>query len=414
MDIFLNKERLTVYPRIFIFLYIVIAALWILLGNAPTDPLGKPIGTDFIEFYSASVLARQGNPADAYNLNKIQKIQKMIIGKEVPLYAFNYPPPFLLLITPLSYIPYFGALVLWLSISFICYLLIVRKIAPHPVTTWLFLAFPGVFINISNGQSIFILASLLGGGLLLTDDHPFLAGFLFGLLSNKFHLALLVPIALLAGRKWKALFSTLITICCLVFLSIFIFGTEAWIAFLGNIPLLSHILMYGNTFWFKMPTFFAAARLIGFDISVAKILQAIVTIVTIICITWTWYYDTPHPIRSALLVIGAIFATPYAFDYDLALLGLPLAWIGWLIYKENPSIKGQILLLLVWLSPLITPIIAYFTKLQICPVILIVFFFFIIKVLKDGNKMQFYENIKDSTRILTSVRMLFKNSDTYQ
>lgn len=383
MDTFLNKERLTVYPRIFISLYVVITTIWILAGDFPTDPLGKPIGTDFIEFYSASILTRQGNPAEAYNFEKIQDVQKTIVGKEVPPYAFNYPPPFLLFILPLSYLPYFAALVIWIGISFICYLLIVRKIAPHTATIWLFMAFPGVFVNICNGQSIFIIASLLGGGLLLTDNHPYTAGILFGLLSNKFHLALLVPIALMAGRKWKALLSMLMTIGFLVLLSAFTLGIDTWMAFFRNIHFLSHLLEYDRTYLFKIPTFFSAALLLGASISTAKILQTAMTLIIIICIVWIWYHDTPHPIRSALLVLGVILATPYAFDYDLALLALPLAWIGWHIYKQNPSLKAQVLLLLVWLSPIITPLIARLTKLQICPAILILFFFFIIKMLWD-------------------------------
>ena len=62
------------------------------------------------------------------------------------------------------------------------------------------LAFPATFINLFHGQNGFLNAALLGAALLALDRRPVVAGILFGLLSYKPHLGLLVPLALLAGR----------------------------------------------------------------------------------------------------------------------------------------------------------------------------------------------------------------------
>ncbi len=61
----LTRERLTVYPRIIVVLYILVGGYLILLpgllGHGLVDRLGKPIGTDFAVYWTASKLALGGN-----------------------------------------------------------------------------------------------------------------------------------------------------------------------------------------------------------------------------------------------------------------------------------------------------------------------------------------------------------------
>lgn len=67
---FLNSERLTIYPRIFLVLYLLIGGFWILggfiTGHGALDRLGKPIGSDFVQFWTASQLALTSNPETVY------------------------------------------------------------------------------------------------------------------------------------------------------------------------------------------------------------------------------------------------------------------------------------------------------------------------------------------------------------
>src|SRR5450759_3851231 len=101
----LTRERLTVYPRIIVVLYILLGGYLILLpgllGHGLVDMLGKPIGTDFAVFWTASKVALGGEPATIYDFSKLQAIQKSLIGADFPLVWF-YPPTFLLIVLPLS------------------------------------------------------------------------------------------------------------------------------------------------------------------------------------------------------------------------------------------------------------------------------------------------------------------------
>jgi hypothetical protein len=54
------------------------------------------------------------------------------------------------------------------------------------------------------GQNSTWTPGLFGGGLSLLERRPLLAGGLLGLLIYKLQLGLLIPVALLAGRHWRA------------------------------------------------------------------------------------------------------------------------------------------------------------------------------------------------------------------
>jgi alpha-1,2-mannosyltransferase len=64
----LNQERLTVYPRIFLALYLLFClALVFSALRSPgglTDFLDRPLGTDFSQFWVASSVALTGDPAE--------------------------------------------------------------------------------------------------------------------------------------------------------------------------------------------------------------------------------------------------------------------------------------------------------------------------------------------------------------
>ena len=94
-----------------------------------------------------------------------------------------------------SFLPYLPSLVLWLSITFSLYVLILYRIAPHPTTIWLALAFPGAFQNLIHGQNAFLTTVIIGAGFLLFEGRPLFAGITFGLLIYKPQFALLFPFA---------------------------------------------------------------------------------------------------------------------------------------------------------------------------------------------------------------------------
>jgi alpha-1,2-mannosyltransferase len=67
------------------------------------------------------------------------------------------------------------------------------------------------------------------GGLLSLDRRPVLAGVLFGILTVKPQLGLLLPIILLLERRWVTIASTVMTIAVLFVVTAMLFGLDVWI-----------------------------------------------------------------------------------------------------------------------------------------------------------------------------------------
>jgi len=379
----LNDERIKLYPRCFIGLYVVIylyLALPGLIGPERLDRLGNPVGMDFSGFYAASSLASTQNPAAVFNLERMQEaIDRVIGGKSDFSWYWIYPPNYLLALLPASYLPYFASLALWLSLTLCGYLLVIGKIAPHPSSYWLALAFPGTFANFYQGQNGFLSAMLLGAGLLLLERAPFIGGLLFGLLCYKPQLAMLIPVALLAGRYWRALGGMIAGTLAFVLLSFLVLGTDIWLEFWHSLPFARQVLEM--QMW--MGSTLSAAKLAGAPPLIARILQGLVMLASLAIIVWAWSKQVALPVRSSVLVLGLLLSTPYFFPHELALLALPLALMGWEGYTKGWLPGEQPLLILAWLLPLFAFGIAKLIHLQLVPIVLAGLLFFAIKRVKQ-------------------------------
>lgn len=362
----LNERRLRDYPRIFVAVFALAAALWIGMSDGVVDLKGKPLGYDFITFYSAAQVARD-EPTAVYDLAAMRAAQLAIAPGTLQPYAWLYPPTFLLLVLPLQWLPYLAALVATMAATFVAYQAVLRRIAPHPSTLMLALAFPATFVNFFHGQNGFLNAALLGAGLMALERRPVLAGVLLGLLSYKPHLGLLVPVALIAGRHWRTLVAAGATTLAFAALSLAAFGPEAWLAFLDNTPFLRRIVENGNLPWFKMPTVFAAVRLLDGSVPLAYAVQGAATLIAASAVWWIWQGTASLPAKSAVLTAAALAASPYAFDYDLTVLGLAIAWLAWDGVQRGFRPGEKMVLLAAWLLPAVATPAAEHTGLQIGP-----------------------------------------------
>lgn len=363
----LNERRLRDYPRIFVAIFALAGLAWLAMSDGVVDIKGKPLGYDFITFYSAAELGAQ-DPTAVFDLAAMRAAQLAIApGTEQP-YAWHYPPTFLLLVLPLAALPYVAALLTSLATTLVAYVAVIRRIAPDPATLMLTLAFPATFINLFHGQNGFLNAALLGAALLALERRPVVAGILLGLLSYKPHFGLLVPLALLAGGYWRTMLAAAVTTLAFAGLSLAAFGLEAWIAFIDNMPFVRLVLENGHLPWFKMPTSFAALRLLGAPVPVAYLAQGLAAAAAVVAVIWAWRRPGPLAARAAVLVAATLLATPYAFDYDLTLLGLAIAWLAWAGVRDGFLQHEKILLLAGWLAPAIATPLGSATGLQLGPV----------------------------------------------
>jgi len=156
-----------------------------------------PTGSDFLAFWSASHFTLEGAPAQAYSLAAQESFQKGL-GRD-HFFPFLNPPPFLFLTAPLGLAPYEFSLLAWVATTYAVWLAVAHRLAPGAF--WPVAVFPGAMVAAWHAQNGFVTGALLVGAALTIGKRPWLAGALLGALIVKPHLALLVPLALIAGRK---------------------------------------------------------------------------------------------------------------------------------------------------------------------------------------------------------------------
>lgn len=355
----LNRRRLNAYPKIFLTLYAITIALYLALSTTMVDPLNRPVGTDFMNVWAAGKMANEGRAAEAYDWNKHRAVQNAALpwhnGVEIPYYGWHYPPMFLMIASLLALLPYGGALFAWMATTLPLYVAAVRRALPTRESIYLALAFPAVFINLGHGQNGFITAALIGGGVMLLNTRPYLAGVLFGLLAYKPQFGILIPVALLMGWHWRAIYAAGMTVVLTALASYKFFGEETWLAFFNSLKLTRGIVLeQGSTGWEKIQSIFSVMRMWGGTVEMAYAAQGLFALVAAMAVAWAWKQKTDIRLQGAALVTASLLATPYILDYDLVALALPVAWLAACGMEKGFRPWEKTLLMAVFLLPLLS------------------------------------------------------------
>lgn len=344
-----------------------LSILYLLITSHGTlDAWGRPLGTDFSDVWTAGQMALDGRAPAAWDWAAHYQVQQAVHGDpHVPFYGWHYPPPFLLLAALLAALPYLAALFVWQAASLWGALKVCRAILPGRTGLLALLGAPVVLICVTHGQNGFLTAALLGGGLLLLERKPLLAGLLFGCLIYKPQFALIIPLLLLAGLHVRAIAGACLSAATLVGATLVIWGWPVWQAFLESLPLTRQVIIeQGETGWHKIQSLFALVRMWGGSVPFAYAVQGAATVAAMAAVLWLTRTARPKP-RNAAVCAAALLATPYVLDYDLVVLGLGAVFLaadgmarGFLPWEKS-------LLALAWLAPLVARPLAEMTLLPL-------------------------------------------------
>ena len=345
----------------------LLSLLWLFgFGHGTLDPVGRPLGTDFSQVYAAGQMVLDGHSADVWNWPKHFAVQQQIHhSTRVDLYGWHYPPPFLLIATLLAPLPYLPALLVWQAASLSAFTALMWKLVPRWETLLLVLAAPVTLICVTHGHNGFLTAFLLGGGLLLLERKPLVAGLLLGCLIYKPQFALIIPPLLLITRSWRAIAGACVSAALLIATTLLFWGWPVWQAFIDSLPLTRDVVLeQGRTGWYKIMSPFSAVRMWGGTIPAAYAVQSVFTAAAMAAVTFLSLRDNAK-LRNAAVAASVILATPYVLDYDFVVLGLGIAWL-WLDGEDEGFLPwDRTLMALVWISPLVARQIAHFTYLPI-------------------------------------------------
>lgn len=349
----LNERRLRLYTRLFIALYAAALIGWGLGAGGRLATGGMPLGADFAAFWSASRLAHQGEAAAAYDPSRILAVSGQALPGNRVAFVWSYPPTAFLMVWPFGLLPYPAAYVLWVTVQVALFVFVLHRLAPARETVWCALAFPGLFINVLQGQNGLLSTAVMAGAVLLAERRPLGAGAVIALLAYKPHLALLFPAALVAGRRWRTFLAAMAATLGITGAAMLVAGPTSFLAFWNNLPAATHLTETGALPWHKMPSVLVQTLAFGIPLPLAWAIQAGAALAALAAVIWSWRRQAPLPLAGAVLAAGALLATPHVNDHDLALLGLPIAVLAWDGHRRGWLTLEREVLVAAWLAPLL-------------------------------------------------------------
>ena len=389
----------------------------------PMGPPGKPEATDFLSFWVAGRQVLAGHPALAYDLKTLSGLEhQTAVMDQKALLAFFYPPSFLLLCLPFAALPYLLGFAAFVGVSLSALAVGLRRILTRGADWggaewggaewggaewgggWLggylpVLAFPGLLINAVTGQNGFWSASCFAWALLWLERRPGLAGAALGALVIKPHLALVVPVALLAARRWRALVSCGAVALAWLAVSWMVLGTGAWRGFFDAAPAIRDALENHREDWGKLQSLFATLRILsegwgpgwgpgwvpgwgpggGAGLGAAYAAQAVLAVAVTAVLAMLAWRRPGAGVEVAAMAAAAMLCTPHILDYDLAVTGVPLAWIaaqamrsGWLDWEK-------LLAGLAFLWPLVARALTSSGMAPVAPLVLLGLFWLVVR-----------------------------------
>ena len=364
----LHERRVQAYARIMLVTFVVLWSVYALGGSGLSARGGEIIGADFQVFYAASALASEGRAADAYDQAKLMAAERERTGS-TDRHIWGYPPDLFIVVAPLAHLPYLLAFGTWALLGTGLYLATLRAIAPVRGLMVVSLSFGGWLLSVTQGQNGCISAAILGAGLVFLDTRPRLSGATLGLLTYKPQLALLVPLLLLSTRRWPHVVSFVASAACVAVLSAMIFGLDAWVAFVRHSSDALQVLEAGGFKLEKMPTVTAALLLLNVPGSFALAVQAVVAAAAVTTALFIWRKEPSSRMAAVVVPPAILLCTPYAYDYDLAVLAVSGAFLfaearerGWL-GGEKAAMAA------VWAAAPALPLIAIGTHVQVGPLV---------------------------------------------
>jgi hypothetical protein len=360
-------------------LYDVIVIITTATGIAAVSYHFDVLFPDFLVFHAAARAVIEGKLSIVYDTAALTDLQNTLYATRLPFELgfrpFLYPPIWLLAVLPFGLLPVGIAIAAFLALTAALCGFVLRMLKFGWPTVFAILIAPAAIWVVLAGQNTFLSIALLYGGLALLERRPIVAGVLLGLLAYKPQVWLLVPVALLAARAWRALAAVAATVSLLSLATLLAFGSKTWFDFLGAMSRASSgaaaAEMYARVHT-HMTTLLAAAKTLGSGDTLAMALQLAGAVLVVGVVSWVFSRHPASHERTAILVAATFLVSPYTLNYDLLLLMPATA----LLFLHPPPVgyrPGERLVYLsVWLIPTVSLVLNH-VGLPLTPLVILLF-----------------------------------------
>jgi hypothetical protein len=306
-------------------------------------------GGDFIHLYTLGNLAFEGGYPSLEDVDELHSRQTALWPPSRDArYLPVYPPQTALLFAPFASLPFGYALALWMAVTVGLYATIVaiawRMYRDSYPDARLFAAataaFPPFWLLVLFGQSTIV--PFLGfflAWLAFRAQRPILAGAAFGLLSIKPQLGILVACVFVLTGQWRVLLGGAISGTLQLMVVVYAMGSSAVLSYaetLIRIPAVGYLLEPSP--W-RAHSLRALTDLLPSPVGVISWL--ILCAAATAAVVKTWRVRAPLEARFGLLGIATVLVSPHLFVYDVALLVLPIIWLGAWVERAARSLRVE-------------------------------------------------------------------------
>ncbi|MCP3463613.1 glycosyltransferase family 87 protein [Bradyrhizobium sp. CCGUVB23] len=319
-----SPSRRTIYVRV------ILAALAALVAVkmfwfARVGPWHLRELADFDAFHIVAQRVWLGDVGEVYRLATFGRMQGEAAGGTTGVMPWTYPPQFDLLLAPLALLPVGAAYLLFTAVTLALYLVTLRAIARENLVQVLIISFPALAVTIGCGQNGFLTGALIGLFCLTLQKRPVLAGLALGAMVIKPHLAIAAAVYLLATRRWTAITAAVTVVLVSSLVCTLIFGPQIWSALIGSVKESASYLDQGHYQLFRMISAFAALHTAGIPAAGDFWAQVGVAALALLAVVLGAYRAISPAFALGVTAMASVMISPYAYDYDLPILGIGLA-----------------------------------------------------------------------------------------
>lgn len=306
----------------------LLAYPWILTGRPWfLSPDGLPAVQDFLAYRVAGLLALEGRAEAAYEPAAFSQVLAVLTGDRPNHWlGWPYPPFYILLVTPLGLLPYDVAWIVWLTATAALLFAMVWTVPALRRHAVLIFAAPASLACIVKGQNGYLSAALMTGTLVLLDKRPRWAGVCLGLLAFKPHFGLVLPILLVATRRWTVFGAATLTVLVCIAASALVFGATIW-------PVFFHSATGATTEWMRagsavlaMQTVYAVAVVWSGPMA-AAMLHGLVAAAVLAIVLRIWLVEVDLGAQATATIAATYLVTPYAHNHDAVMLGVAVVFL---------------------------------------------------------------------------------------
>lgn len=269
-----------------------------------------PLGTDFSCFWAGARVSLS-DPSRIYDFRHVTQVQGWPLGRQ--LRPFIYPPSALLFYLPFGSLPLKASYALFVAATGAVFLLANRR-AGAP---WWTVSLPVVWLVAACGQVTLLIVGLVLLALTLRQQ-PAVAGLLLGAAAAlKPQLCLLLPLGLVADRRWSTLMVAAAAALAFGLISAATWGPHIWQDWIEAVGRFQREVLPGIPgIEIDELTPYAALERLGLPGAIAFMFAPLSC-----WLTWRAFRDSGDPLVHASAAFGGLLlVSPYAMNYDAAVL----------------------------------------------------------------------------------------------